>query len=62
MESGKVFGVLSQGVGDPTTGHSLPGIVKAEPVYPILDAVKRLKSTDVAELERVIEDFRKPSS
>lgn len=35
IDSGKVFGILSAG---PTSadGNTLPGIVKAEPIYPVL--------------------------
>ena len=35
MQSGKVFGVLQGGVFD-VQGQLLPGIAKAEPVYPVL--------------------------
>jgi S1-C subfamily serine protease len=37
IDSGKVFGILSSG---PTSGsgNALPGIVKAEPIYPALEA------------------------
>ncbi len=58
VESGKVFGILSQGVGN-LAGQIVPGFVKAEPVYPVLDAVARLKSEDEAQFDQMAKDFLK---
>ena len=42
LKTGKVFGVLTRGVLD--LGREIvPGIVKAEPIYPILETIPRLK-------------------
>jgi S1-C subfamily serine protease len=44
INSGKVFGVLTLGVTHPT-GELVQGLVKAEPVYPVIekDFIQRLK-------------------
>ncbi len=46
LGSGKVFGVLQRGVQD-TSGTLIPGITKAEPIYPMTDydTVSRMKKT-----------------
>ncbi len=43
LRSGKVFGVLERGVRG-TDGELLQGLVKAEPIYPVLDhdSLKRM--------------------
>lgn len=46
IDSGKVFGILSEGSVSPN-GNTLPGIVKAEPIYPametkVIDRVKKI--------------------
>jgi len=60
LETGKVFGVLTRGVNNPD-GQLVPGIVKAEPVYPVLEAVPRLRFADRDELNKMVEDFLRPS-
>jgi S1-C subfamily serine protease len=44
LDSGKVFGVLSEGLPHPNKGDALPGIVKAEPVYAVSDDVETIRS------------------
>ena len=48
LDSGKVFGVLSQGLGD-----GLRTLVKAEPIYPIATPQA------IAEVKKPAEDFAK---
>lgn len=57
MESGKVIGVLTQGVRNPQ-GGVVPGIVKAEPIYPVLDSIPRLRAASQEEFARLVDDFR----
>jgi hypothetical protein len=37
LQSGKVFSILARGVFDSSGTQLLPGIVKAEPIYPVLN-------------------------
>ncbi|UCB57563.1 MAG: trypsin-like peptidase domain-containing protein [Candidatus Omnitrophota bacterium] len=46
LASGKVFGVLAHGVQHPR-GGLMPGLVKAEPIYAILDDVENIKVVTV---------------
>jgi S1-C subfamily serine protease len=54
LTSGKVFGVLTEGLPD-RDGLIVPGIVKAEPVYPVLehDSVKRMKTASAENSPRM---------
>jgi S1-C subfamily serine protease len=58
LESGEVIGVLSQGVRNPQ-GDVVPGILKAEPIYGVLDSIPRLKAANQDEFARLVDDFQK---
>ena len=45
LSSGKAFGVLSEGLRD-LSGKDIPGIVKAVPIYPILEDIENIKSAN----------------
>ena len=51
LETGKVFGVLAKGVLDSTGKNLLPGIIKAEPIYPLIDkgTIEEVKNIDRAQ-------------
>jgi S1-C subfamily serine protease len=53
LDSGKAFGVLARGVPQPGTSNLLPGIVKAEPIYPLLadDGLGRAKRVSLEEVQ-----------
>jgi hypothetical protein len=53
LSTGKVFGVLAEGLPSPT-GAVVPGIVKAEPIYPVLqhDSVNRMKVASIEDMPR----------
>jgi len=45
LETGKVFGVLAEGIKHPKTNRPVQGLVKAEPLYPLFkdDTIERMK-------------------
>jgi hypothetical protein len=52
IQSGKVFGILARGVFDSSGKQLLPGIVKAEPIYPVLNTqlLQRMKKAKPGEI------------
>jgi len=46
IDSGKVFGVLTQGIQQPD-GKLLPGLVKAEPIYAVSDEIENIKTATI---------------
>lgn len=58
LATGKVFGVLAEGLPDPS-GKIIPGIVKAVPVYSVLEAVGDIKSATPASIANMFSDGNK---
>jgi hypothetical protein len=52
LQSGKVFGILARGIFDSSGTQLLLGIVKAEPIYPVLNTqpLQRMKNAKPGEI------------